>query len=267
MKVFRFATLSFLLMSAFYAHADSRPAALESLEARGLIIEKEFEAPDGLVGYAGQANGQPVILYAVPGGDTIIAGQMIDATGNNLTEEHAAVHVPGPDLDAVWDDLEQADWVLDGDEDAERVVYVFTDPNCPYCNAFWRAARPYVGEQAQLRHIMVGVIRPDSTNKSAAIMAADDPSAALLQHESSHADGGIAPLNPLPADLEERIESNNRLMNATGAHATPTIMFRDEQGKVRQLVGMQALDIIAEQVFQQPEQAPDDEDLKRYQRN
>src|SRR5690625_7824145 len=65
MKVFRFATLSFLLMSAFYAHADSRPAALESLEARGPIIEKEFEAPDGLVGYAGQANGQPVILYAV----------------------------------------------------------------------------------------------------------------------------------------------------------------------------------------------------------
>src|SRR5699024_10965358 len=203
-----------------------------------------------------------IAVYAADESDRVIIGQMIDGRGNNLTERHLADHAPKPDLEAAWARLERADWIREGSPEAERVVYVFTDPNCPYCSAFWRASRPYVGEQAQLRHVMVGVIRPDSTNKSAAILAADDPAAALADHERSS--DGIAPMDPIPQSLQQRLLAHHQLMSELGAQATPAIFFRDESGEVRRLMGMQSLGVIAEDIFQQPKQATGDPSLERY---
>ncbi len=244
--------------------ADDWPSALRALESRGLQIDGEFDAPEGLRGFVGQTNGQSIVAYATAEGDRVIVGQMIDGDGNNLTERHIAEHAPQPDLDAAWAKLENAEWIREGSADAERVVYVFTDPNCPYCSAFWRASRPYVGDQAQLRHIMVGVIRPDSTNKSAAILAADDPAAALADHEQSN--GGIAPMDPIPQSLQQRLLAHHQLMNELGAQATPAIFFKSENGDVRRLMGMKSLSVIAEEVFQQPKQPPNDPSLERYDR-
>src|SRR3546814_12650200 len=76
-----------------------------------------------------------------------------------------------------WALLEASEWIADGKADAPRVIYTFSDPNCPFCNKFWSAARPWVDSgKVQLRHIMVGVIRPDSANKVATIMTASSPS-------------------------------------------------------------------------------------------
>lgn len=212
----------------------------------------------------GQARSQPLAVYLTSDGEHVVIGPMLDSNGNDLTEQHIERHLPEPDLNAVWDQLKQADWVREGSADAERVVYVFTDPNCPFCNAFWRASRPYIGEDAQLRHIMVGILRPDSLPKAARIMSADDPAAALADHESSHESGGLAPLASVPAELEQRILANNDLMQSLGAQATPAIFFKDQGGKVQKLMGMQRLSVIAEQVFQQPERPLDDPSLERY---
>lgn len=35
-------------------------------------------------------------------------------------------------LDNVWKNLEKATWIQDGQKNAPRIVYVFSDPNCPY---------------------------------------------------------------------------------------------------------------------------------------
>src|SRR3546814_8987929 len=62
---------------------------------------------------------------------------------------------------------------------------MFSDPNCPYCNMFWKQARPWVESgKVQLRHIMVGMLRADSAGKSAALLSAKDPRAALNEHET-----------------------------------------------------------------------------------
>lgn len=48
-------------------------------------------------------------------------------------------------------------------------------PNCPFRNLFWKQARPWVeAGDVQLRHVMVGMLRPDSAGKSAALLAAED---------------------------------------------------------------------------------------------
>lgn len=243
--------------------ADDWPSALGALQSRGLQIDGEFDAPEGLRGFVGQANGQSIVAYATAEGERVIIGQMIDGDGSNLTERHIADHAPQPDLEAAWTKLENAEWIREGSADAERVVYVFTDPNCPYCSAFWRASRPYVGKQAQLRHIMVGVIRPDSKNKSAAILAADDPAEALASHEQGK---GIEPMEPIPDPLRRRLLAHHQLMNELGAQATPAIFFKSENGQVRRLMGMKSLKVIAEEVFQQPKQPANDPSLQRYDR-
>ena len=79
--------------------------------------------------------------------------------------------------------MENSTWIADGNADAPRIIYMFSDPNCPYCNMFWKQARPWVESgKVQLRHIMVGMLRADSAGKSAALLSAKDPQAALNEH-------------------------------------------------------------------------------------
>lgn len=259
----QFLLAGLLLLATGIATAE-RPPAIQALEARGLTIEAQFEAPGGLTGFVGQANGQPLTVYVTEDGEHAIIGQMVDDQAQNLSQDHLDQHTPRPDLESAWERLEDAHWIVEGDPNAERVVYVFTDPNCPYCNAFWRAARPYIGEAVQLRHIMVAILREDSLGKSARILAADSPAETLQRHERSHEEGGITPMTDIPNDIRARIQANTDLMRSLGAHATPAIFFRDSNGEVRQRMGMQPLRVIAEEIFDQPLQETDDPSLQRY---
>src|SRR3546814_5178612 len=72
------------------------------------------------------------------------------------------------------------------------------DANCPYCNAFWEAARPWVDSgKVQLRHILVGIIKDDSPAKAAAILGAPDRSAALLTNERQRSEEHTSELQSL----------------------------------------------------------------------
>lgn len=239
--------------------AAEYPAPIQQLEQRGLTIKAEFEAPGGMTGFVGQANGQSMTIYLSEDSEYAFLGQMVDGNGQNLSQQHLEQHEPRPDLESAWEQLENANWIAEGDENAQRVVYVFMDPNCPFCSAFWRAARPYVGENAQLRHILVDILRQDSMGKSARILSADSPIEALTTHELNHENGGIEPLTQIPPDIRAKIQSNTQLMSVIGAHATPAIYFRDANGEVRQLMGMQPPAVIAEQIFDQSLQVPDDQ--------
>jgi thiol:disulfide interchange protein DsbG len=141
----------------------------------------------------------------------------------------------------VFDDGHQDARVLpvDGKADAPRVVYVFTDPNCPYCNRLWENARPWVDSgKVQLRHVMVGVIRPDSATKAAAILTAPSPAAALALNERDHETGGITPVATLSAGIRSALDSNEHLMTQLGFQGTPGILFRDAEGLVQRRSGM-----------------------------
>src|SRR3546814_10305379 len=104
-----------------------------------------------------------------------------------------------------------SEWIADCNAEATPVIYTFSDPNCPFCNKFWSAARPWVDSgKVHLRHIMVGVIRPDSANKVATIMTASSPSEALRRNETSYSSGGIKPAASVPADRQStRLNSSH----------------------------------------------------------
>jgi thiol:disulfide interchange protein DsbG len=164
--------------------AEELPAAIKQIEAKGAKIVGQFDAPDGLRGYAAQYQNRGMALYLTPDGKHVLLGNLYDADGKDLSSEPLQKLVYAPMAKEVWAKFDASDWIQDGNKDAPRTVYLFSDPNCPYCNMFWEQARPWVKSgKVQLRHIMVGIIREDSPAKSAALLAAKDPAKALEEHE------------------------------------------------------------------------------------
>ncbi|UXS05590.1 thiol:disulfide interchange protein DsbG [Agrobacterium tumefaciens] len=167
--------------------AQDLPQILRSIENQGIKILGEMKVPGGLRAFAAKAGAQPLAIYLTPDNEHVVFGTLVDANGQDMATAQLKEIVEKPILEAGWNELQNATWVADGKDDAIHVVYTFTDPNCPYCNKFWQAARPWVESgKVQLRHIMVGVIRPDSAAKAAAILEADTPTMALTENELKH---------------------------------------------------------------------------------
>ena len=160
-----------------------------------------------------------------------------------------------PTSDRIWGRLAQATWLTDGQAKAPRTVYVFTDPNCPYCNKFWSDARPWVDSgKVQLRHVIVGILTPTSPGKAAALLADKNPAQALDAYERGHVaetlkamasgrlrplgDAGLQPLAAIPRAVQAQIDGNEKLMADLGLRATPAVVWKDESGAVQMLMGV-----------------------------
>jgi thiol:disulfide interchange protein DsbG len=134
--------------------------------------------------------------------------------------------------------MESSTWIADGSKTAPRVIYLFSDPNCPYCNMFWEQARPWVkAGKVQLRHIMVGIIREDSAAKSATLLADKSPETALNAHESAGKSSPLKPLATIPKEIQTKLDANLKLMTDLGLSATPAIFYLDDQGHLQQQQG------------------------------
>jgi len=154
-----------------------------------------------------------------------------------------------------WSHLEHSHWIADGKSDAPRVVYVFTDPNCPYCNKFWSEARPWVhAGRVQLRHVIVGVLTATSPAKAAALLASKNPSWTFDAYERRNAasvtqavaqghphaldDPSLRALSPVPPELEAALAGNEQLMTSLGLRATPGFAWHDADGRLQILLGL-----------------------------
>ncbi|MHB1590353.1 MAG: thiol:disulfide interchange protein DsbG, partial [Sulfuricella sp.] len=227
------------------AQAKDWPAPIKALEAQGVEVIGTFAAPGGLTGYAGMIEQQPLAIYLTADGKQAIIGSMIDAKGANLSQGPLDRLVRKPMTVKIWKQLEKSDWIADGSKNAARVVYTFTDPNCPYCNKFWNDARPWVkAGKVQLRHVIVAILTPTSAGKAAALLSAKDPQVALTQHEQQHASGGIKPLGQISATVRAQLDANQKLMQQLGASATPTIFYKDASGNLQMIQGAPSAEML-----------------------
>lgn len=222
------------LLAMQNAQAKDWPPAIKAVEARGAKILQRFDAPSGLQGYAANYNGQGVALYLTADERHVLVGSLLNAQGDNLTVPLLDNLVHQPLTKEVFDRLEHSTWIADGSSKAPRIVYVFSDPNCPYCNMFWKQARPWVeAGDVQLRHVMVGMLRQDSVAKAAALLSSKDQQSALREHESAGKASKIQGLRKIPKNIEQKLNNNLELMQALGASATPTIFYQDKSGLLR----------------------------------
>lgn len=234
----QFAILLGALGIALGAQAKDWPAPVKALEAQGVEVMGTFEAPGGLTGYAGMIRQQPLAIYVTQDGKQAVVGTMIDAKGVELSEEPLNRLVNKPMTERTWKQLEGSTWIADGVKSAPRVIYTFTDPNCPYCNKFWNDARPWVkAGKVQIRHVMVAILGPTSPGKAAALLSAQDPQAALTQHEQQHGSGGVKPLAQVSPKVSAQLDANYKLMQQLGFAATPATLYKDTDGNLQNMQG------------------------------
>jgi len=218
--------------------AQEYPPPIQALQTEGLRIVSELPSVSGLKAYAGYIGQQPYALYMTPDGKHVMVGSVFDSEGKNLTLEPLKAAIAEPMSKETLTQLSASHWILDGEETAPRVIYVFTDPNCPYCQKFWKQARPWVKTgKVQLRHIMVGILSDTSPAKAAAILAAADPAEALRKHEEGLPEKGVEPLASIPPHQQAALLEHQALMKQLGMQATPAIFYRDADGMLRSLIG------------------------------
>lgn len=226
--------------------ASDLPSA-QFLAEQGLRIVGPMQTAGGLKAWAAYRDQQPIPIYRLPDGKHWVIGTVIDAQGKDVNAKTLQNAVQKPMGQQLWSDLERTHWIGDGKPDAPQIAYVFTDPNCPYCNQLWRDARPLVQSgQLQLRHILVGILRPSSEGKAAAILAAKAPEQALASHALAYADAhgknpetlGIAALQRIPLSARDALANNLSLMNSMGLRATPATIWKNAQGMVLTRTGM-----------------------------
>ncbi|NIG77676.1 thiol:disulfide interchange protein DsbG [Cedecea neteri] len=229
-----------LLFNASAFAADAKlPEPIAALEKQGFELKGEFKAPGDLQGYAMQYQGQGTTVYLTPDKQHAIMGNLVDAEGKNLSDAEVEKFVYAPMAKAMWQNLEKHRWVAAGSEKAPRIVYVFADPYCPYCTQFWEQAQPWLKSgKVQLRVLLVGMLRPDSGQKAAAILMSKDPAKTLADYENSK--GKLALQKPEKIDpvIGEALKDNLTLMDDLGGNATPSIYYLNAEGRLQQHQGM-----------------------------
>jgi len=237
------AGLGLLSIPSVSALAAELPPAIQAVEARGAKIVGRFDAPNGLQGYAARYNGQGMALYLTADGQHVLLGTLLDAQGEDLSREPLERLVYAPMGEEMLTRMQDSTWIADGSDSAPRVVYVFSDPNCPYCNLFWKQARPWVDAgKVQLRHIMVGMLRADSAAKAASLLTAKQPESALKQHEMAGKASTLKPMKTIAAEVQQQLDDNLALMGELGAAATPAIFYQDAGGRLQQQQGAPSAD-------------------------
>ena len=137
---------------------------------------------------------------------------------------------------ALLDDIDQATWVAQGG--GNRVLYIFFDPNCPYCHQLYEKLSPLVGpENLQLRWIPVGLLAESSLPKAAAILQAQDPLAAFEQSEQDFGmsdegpGGGISPAKRILDKTRLDLAANLSLLQGQNIGAVPVVVLRATDGQ------------------------------------
>ncbi|RPH24770.1 thiol:disulfide interchange protein DsbG [Buttiauxella warmboldiae] len=229
-----------LLTSAPALAAETHlPAPITALEQQGFELKGEFKGPGDLPGYVMQFQGQGTTVFLTPDKQHAIMGNLVDAAGKNLSDAQVEKWVYAPMAKEMWQKLGQHRWIAAGKADAPRVVYAFADPYCPYCTQFWHNAQPWLQSgKVQLRVLMVGMLRPDSGQKAAAIMMADDPAQTLAEYENSKGKMALKIPSAIKPEITKALAENLALMDELGGTATPSVYYRNKEGRLQQHQGL-----------------------------
>jgi thiol:disulfide interchange protein DsbG len=260
-------TLVSLASISASAHAEDIPKQIQGIIDSGAKIIKTFPAASQMKGWVISKDGRYTILFSTPDNQTLLAGDLIDEAGNNLTEQYAELYIPKPDLTPLYSALEHSTFIAEGTQKVPKtVIYAFFDPNCPFCHFAWKALQPYEAAGLQVRWIPVAYLTETSTEKAAAILQAKDRLSAFRENEQkynvkNHA-GGIKPVKPSSASTQQ-LQANSEFMHKLGITGTPAIVWKDAQGKIQMKAGMPRLFELPA-ITGLPAQTNDDPELARF---
>lgn len=149
----------------------------------------------------------------------------------------------------------------------EKIIYAFTDANCPYCHLLWKALQPYEKAGLQVRWIPVAILGASSMPKAIEVMKAADKPAAFAKLATGYGKPWTAMAQNDEANhpqIAGQIRKNALLMPQFNLAATPGVLWKDAQGKVQVKTGMPRLSELPG-ITGLPEQTMTDSSLMKYQ--
>lgn len=247
--------------------AENYPKAIQGAIDNGVKLARTFPAASGLTGWVLSEGGRYSLVFTTADKKSLLLGTLIGENGENLSAQYAEKYIPKPDLAALFADLEKSTYVVEGaTKDPKSVIYVFVDPNCPFCHFTWRALQPYEKAGLQVRWIPVATLSPTSMPKAIEVLAASDKTAAFRKMENNHGQSW----SPSPQASEAAkptiaaaIRKNGEQMEKFGIEGTPGVIWKDKQGKVNVKGGMPRLTEIPS-ITGLPEQKIADPALDRF---
>lgn len=232
--------ISLLVTSGLAQAAEAIPDVVKTFsEQQHIKIIKKIDAPGGAPAWLGQYQDMGVTLFLTPDGKHVISGYLYDEKGKNLSDAYFQKEIYAPLGREMWKQLNAAHPLKEGADTAPRKVFVFADPFCPYCKAFWAEAQPWVkAGKVQLNTLLVAFLNPNSGRNASAILNAKDPVSAWREYELS---GGKTLPKPAGGASRENVavlQQHQQLMDSLGANATPAIYYLNAQNELQQVVGM-----------------------------
>ena len=209
-------------------------------------IVRTFSAPLGLIGLVVSGGpGRTAVLYASRDGQYLINGQIYGADGRNYTRAAQQLYLPPPPTPAqTFGALKETHTFLWGKESASKEIWMIFDPDCIFCHKSYESLKALVSEGKLKVHIIaVGFLKPDAMGKSAAIVGASAPSAALANDEDKYdvaTEEGGAIADFRDAKALRWVQGNTEWMKAHGITGTPYMLWRDPSGRVRAEAGYES---------------------------
>lgn len=239
-----FALTTALIPTTIWANTDAASQLIMKVANGQVKIVKQFPSTGNLEGFVVEpvkGPKQQTVIYADKEGKYMIAGTVIDANGNNLTQSDFNQQIASAQSPGIFNAALHSNWVEDGKANAPHKMYVMIEPNCIACHMLYQELQPMINSgQLAVRWILVSFMKPQSDGMSAAIMLAKDPGAAMAQNEhdfdTKTETGGIKPV-AVTESIKQKLKQNMDFMTKAGFAGTPAIIYKTTDGKYQVVRG------------------------------
>lgn len=217
-------SVSFFLHDAFAANdelsMEDAKAVLQKLAPNIEIISVEKAAVKGFWQVAAKAGGQKTVLYIDETRQFVFIGNLLNiATRENITKTKF------DEINKV--DVSQIPFkgsVILGDKKAEIKIFVFTDPDCPYCAKIHPELKSVVEKRKDIAFYLKLYplpMHPKAYDKSKTIVCEKDNEKALKLLEQAYDKKEI----PAPECNTSVVDENKQLASKLGISGTPTVIL------------------------------------------
>ncbi len=225
--------------TAFASNINGPAAQLVNKITQGRAkITKQFSSIGNLEGFVvapSKGPGQKTIIYADKSGKYVIAGAVITANGENLSQVDFNKYVNSAVAPKIFTSAEKTNWVQVGKASAPHKAYILVEPNCIACHMLMKELKPMIDSgQLAVRLIIVAFMKPQSPGMAAAILQAKDPAKAFAADEKNFnvktETGSIKPASDITAATKKKLQDNMAFMTKYRFVGTPVVSFKKADG-------------------------------------
>lgn len=219
------------------AKTDVPPPQLNNLITSGVVKVVETFKHDSLTGWLVENDGEYNLYWATED-NYVIAGPLIDQSGENLTTKYLETKKPVPNYDEEFSLLTNDATVIRTHPEkavngSKGALYVFVEPFCGWCAKLEKELEPAIAAGLDVRYVPVAFLRGNSPDVIENMLSSDDPAAAMAEHQRLREMRMPALTKTATLQTRAALEQNSEFMRRFGISGTPGLVYQvDGQVKV-----------------------------------